>query len=486
MPEGISIDLGQATSLVVTPQNLSANSIVVTKPTLGPNVNSGRGQLIRRAPEGTFLTEVAMNDPSDYNRIVYNNLIETPGDGRRPPQTHTNAKKVFPPAQDLGSYMSTMTKKMFGREPSGYDQRNIVHQPIVVHGMRDSQFNLGNRKVPPPIKKDAFYPLKKLNKRKQIEELAAELTKKDNFQHDFSKHSISDDNVSVASSRKSARSVPRSLPPLSTRSQEISNAVTESIGIIEKDNSPTQQDVLDVKSVLSTSSRRSRRSQKSKDTSILSYSIGSDAESDRIRQLEQTLKKEEESRVGVLKVLEDIQKKQDYLLSKLSEKERQQFEEMYGYSTSDVQDMLERQSVTSGLSAKDVKTLTENEHLPKIDAPSVAGSAKTTTHSAAPSHQSRRSNNTTSSYPVSTKTTVSQLETTKKMIQDMFKTIVRTDSVVTLEQSDQLAKLLERYPNILSEQDKELFYQKHNDPRFNGATCRSLRTRDHSNSVVFH
>ncbi|EFC38556.1 predicted protein [Naegleria gruberi] len=499
---GLNVDLAQ--SMMISPQ-----SIVVANNNHHGSIVSGAGRSYntRRIPQtiaggnpsnngggNTFLTEVATNDHYD-TRIVYPNVAETPH------PAITKGKSYHAPVQELGSQLYALHKKQQQILRKINDQRQTIHQPIVVHGYKDSQFNNGIRKLPPPQKKDAYYPLKKLNKRKQIEELAAELSKKDNFGHSFSKHSVDDDTLSVRS-RRSTKS--RSLPPISTRSEN-SDAISQAFSDLNPDRDYHDDKI----SQFSSTSKNSRKSRKGE--SEVSFSIGSDAESDRIRQLEESLKQEESSRQTFLKVLDDIQKKQEYLLSKLSPDDRKQFENLYGASSlvASLMPSKDTDSV-SHLSTKDVDALSTREHLPKLDnqPPSQKGpksvfSAAPSQHSQVSRHsyhsqQSQQSNisksasqysyqsrNSNTSH-TSGKTTTSQISTIKKMIKEMFHTIVSTESIVTLDQSTQLAKLLEKYPDVLNEEDKQRFYAKHNDPRFNGASYRSLNTKDHFGRVVFY
>ncbi|KAG2370748.1 hypothetical protein C9374_011526 [Naegleria lovaniensis] len=433
MAEQMNVDLGQSPFMISQPTaTFNNNSIVVSNlgrahqslnngspnqlngTSIARSYNSSKRTNVgneRTGGDGTFLTEVSINNPENYdNRIVYNNLIETPQPARQSPVF--GKARIYPPIQDLANYMTALNRKVQLKKFTGIlDQRNSLHQPIVVHSYKDSQFNNGLRKLPPPPRKDAFYPLKKLNKRKQIEELAAELSKKDNFEHDFSKHSINneDDKVSVRSKHSSTGSKSKSLPPLNP-TREQSDAISQAFSDLNPDASlelPTKEatndDKFDTKSIFSSRSKYSQRSRKSKAPSELSFSIGSDAESDRIRQLEHSLKHEEEARRNILKILDEIQQKQEFLLNKLSEQEREQFESMYGRYSNLISDLKKNDdNISVALSVKDIQELkrqsdicdnSQGEHLPKLDKSEVHStvsrkSVAKSDHSTAISHHS--------------------------------------------------------------------------------------------------
>nr|CAG4709238.1 unnamed protein product [Naegleria fowleri] len=418
MAEQMNVDLGQSPFMISQPTaTFNNNSIVVSNlgkahqslnngnpnqlngTSIARSYNTSKRANERTGGDGTFLTEVSINNNNSNNdnydnRIVYNNLIETPQPLRQSPVF--GKARIYPPIQELANYMNALNRKVQQKKFSGIDQRNSLHQPIVVHSYKDSQFNNGLRKLPPPPKKDAFYPLKKLNKRKQIEELAAELSKKDNFEHDFSKHSINneDDKVSVRSKHSSTSSKSKTLPPLNPNTREqMSDAISQAFSdlnpdaVAESPTKPINDDKFDTKSIFSTRSKYSQKSRKSK-LSELSFSIGSDAESDRIRQLEHSLKHEEEARRNILKILEEIQQKQEFLLNKLSQQEREQFESIYGRYNNLISDLKKNSddNLSVALSAKDIQELKkqqsdvgddeqQREHLPKIDKSDVHSTA---------------------------------------------------------------------------------------------------------------
>ncbi|KAL9642710.1 hypothetical protein ABK040_009789 [Willaertia magna] len=460
------------------------------------NISSGNNRIKKTmgGGGGVFMTEVIIKEyqpnetanhlPLDKPIPVHKEVPTAPQqDYTKFTQQASIAKKItgstFPPVQNLTQTSSILQKNNLNRVPFHNAIDHKLGRSIVVHNLKDSQFTNGNRNLPKQ-RADAYKNFKKVNNMKTIEQLAEELNKKDNFEHDFSQHSLE-------KGQSSTKKTTRSLPLLNKKIEH--DLMSDAISV--KSSSTLKLESND-DTLSTTSSRKSNRSRKSE------FSIGSDADSDRIRQLESSLREEEESRKNVMKTLEEIQKKQEFLLSKLSSEEREHFENQFDeMSTSNIlmaSENNENTAPTQPFKAENINLETNViEHLPLIEKTipeiqNVGENNKVVEEEVATksvrSYKSSKSGRSSKSNGSST-SNYKHEQKLRKLIKDMFHTIIKTDSIITTDQSQQFAQLIEKYPHLISEQDKELFYQKHNDPRFNGHSFRTLFITDHKGNIIF-
>lgn len=260
--------------------------------------------------------------------------------------------------------------------------KNVKYVPATATVVNQSlkQVTHASNDLGPPTKKKPknAIPLRKEERQqlinKKIHEIAAQLMKNNNFEHSFSKHAPESQSPRSIVSSKSKRSTKsttsskaqeptasqqetapteedtHSLPPISIASSK--KSVIEQIVQLVKDQvaqetkEATTTHVDQTEDTKTTHSRQSQalsdllsstssvtRSQISGMSSLSSkkkneshVSLGSDADADRLNQIEESLRAEQKARRHVQKALKMILKKQEALLSKISEEDRAKLE----------------------------------------------------------------------------------------------------------------------------------------------------------------